>query len=92
MIQKKRLPEMAKFGTGTPSTIWEGNFMKCTWTIQPKSMTKRLEKNRVREKPTKEIGPREQSNGEKLTGNSGCEKILTLYSQIHSELCTDCGM
>ena len=49
---------MAKIGGGSPSTIWKGNLMECTWTTHPIKMMNGMSKNRGREKPIKMEGPR----------------------------------
>ena len=45
---------------GTSITIWNGNFMACTCTIQTTKMTNGKKKNRVIYKPTKKEGTRLQ--------------------------------
>ena len=54
--QRKRLPDISKLGIGTLNTIWKGNFMECTWTIQPKRMTNGVKKIRRINNPTKREG------------------------------------
>ena len=44
---------MANIGIGDPRTIWKGNFMECTWTIQPTKIMNGMKKTRLIDKPKK---------------------------------------
>ena len=47
---------MANIGDGAPRKIRKGNLMECTRTTHPINMMNAMNKDRVRDKPTKMAG------------------------------------